>query len=100
LFWRKEFARYRQFPLCTGSIPYKNRGKTSVLHKMSVDDRFPLWTGFTVPANIDNLKLETVVQSLKYKKIEILVLNFLNLLIYSKFQKRAKISAVTVFPRL
>jgi hypothetical protein len=44
LFWRKEFARYRQFPLCTGSIPYKNREKTSVLHKMSVDDRFPLWT--------------------------------------------------------
>jgi hypothetical protein len=44
LFWRKEFARYRQFPLCTGSIPYKNHEKTSVLHKMSVDDRFPLWT--------------------------------------------------------
>jgi hypothetical protein len=43
LFWWKEFARYRQFPLCTGSIPYKNREKTSVLHKMSVDDRFPLW---------------------------------------------------------
>jgi hypothetical protein len=44
LFWRREFARYRQFPLCTGSIPYKNHEKTSVLHKMSVDDRFPLWT--------------------------------------------------------
>jgi hypothetical protein len=44
LFWRKEFARYRQFPLCTGSIPYKNHEKTSVLHKKSVDGRFPLWT--------------------------------------------------------
>jgi hypothetical protein len=44
VFWWKEFARYRQFPLCTGSIPYKNYEKTSVLHKISVDDRFPLWT--------------------------------------------------------
>jgi hypothetical protein len=53
LFWRKEFARYRQFPLCTGSIPYKNHEKTSVLHKMSVDDRFSLWTGFTVLFLVD-----------------------------------------------
>jgi hypothetical protein len=43
LLWRKESVRYRQFPLCTGSIPYKNHEKTSFLHKMSVDDRFPLW---------------------------------------------------------
>jgi hypothetical protein len=45
-----------------------------------------------MPANIDNLKLETAVQSFKYQKFEILVLKFLKYNDLFKISKTSEIS--------